>query len=221
MLQTDSPAFVYTCVVAIVSDISTGYEPFIQLLPSNGEHSIMIAIHSSQEGIDMSDVAVLEMSGKQFIRRQSRDGKARSSSRTTPSIAAHARVAPKSVPVIIHVPAASQTALAGIRKTSPTSGSLDPSIFREKRRKSVEINTQWIHPSPVKTPTAREGHSSPPEGDRSSSSNIRSVREGNSSHRLSAPLWSGTSQSLPDASQMQMQTLRVNTAREGFLTNIT
>ena len=67
----------------------------------------------------------------------------------------------------------------------------------------------------MKKPTAREGHSSPPEGDRSSSSNIRSVREGNSSHRLSAPLWSGTSQSLPDASQIQLQTLSVNTVREG------
>ena len=115
------------------SDISTGYEPFIQLVPSHAEHNRVETIESSPKGSDMSDVACLEMNGKQIIRKTSRDGKARSSSRTTPSIAAYARVAPQSCLVIIQVPVASQTAATGIRKTSPTSGSLDPSNFREKR----------------------------------------------------------------------------------------
>ena len=163
----------------------------------------------------MSDVACLEMNGKQIIRRESRDGKARSSSRTTPSIAAYARVAPKSCPVNIQVPVVSQTAAAGIRETSPTSGSLDPSMIREKRRKSIEFSTQWIHPSPVKKPTGSDGNSSPPEGDRSSSSNVRSVREGDASQRLVAPLWSWTSQSLPDPSQNNMMVPRVRSVREG------
>ena len=87
-----------------VSDISTGYEPFIQLAPSHGEHSSMQITESSPEGSDLSEVAVLEMSGKQLAQRKSRDGKARSTSRTTLAIAAHARVAPKSAPVIIQYP---------------------------------------------------------------------------------------------------------------------
>ena len=122
--------------------------------------------------------------------------------------------------MIIQVPASLHTAVTGVRRSSLDSGPLDPSDFREKRRKPIEFSTQWIYPSPEKKPTVREGHASPPEGERPSSSNRRSAHEGHSSHRLSAPLWFGkatlvASQSVPDASQTQLQTLKVRTVREG------
>ena len=166
----------------------------------------------------MSEVTFLEMNGKQFVRSESKSGRVSSSSRTTPSTAAYAGAAPKSCPVVIQIPVASQTANAGIRKTSPTSGALDPGNFREKRRKPQEFNTHWVDISPEKagrSHAAREGHSSQHEGARSSSSNVRSDREGHSSHRLAPPLWSGTSRSLPDPSQYNKIVPHVRSAREG------
>ena len=123
-----------------MTDMSTGYEPFITVIgPSHGEHSSLQTIHSSPEGSDMSEVAVLEMSGKQFVRRKSGDGKARSTSRTTLAIAAHARVAPKSAPVIIQVPASLHTAASGVRRSTPDSGPLYPSDFRGKGESHLKL----------------------------------------------------------------------------------
>ena len=136
------------------SDTSTGYEPLLQrVVPSNGEHSRVDTIESSPEGSDLSEVAFLEMNGKQFVRRASSSGKVHSSSRVTPTTANYARVAPRSAPVIIQTPigpVASQTAAAGVRKNSPSSGALDPSNFREKIRKPIEFSTTYVDISPEK-----------------------------------------------------------------------
>ena len=134
-------------------DTSTGYEPLLtRVAPtSNGEHS-RVEKHSSPEGSDVSEVAFLEIDGKTFIRRNSSSGHVRSSSRATPTTQNYARTAPRSAPVIIQTPVgpvASHTAVGGIRKISPSSGALDPSQFREKRRKSIEFSTQHLH-SPEK-----------------------------------------------------------------------
>ena len=130
-------------------DTSTGYEPLLQrVVPdNNGEHSRVGTVHSSPEGSDVSEVAFLEMDGRTFVRRASSSGHVRSSSRATPTTQNYARAAPRPAPVIIQTPigpVASQTAVAGIRKISPSSGALDPSQFREKRRKSIEFSTQHL-----------------------------------------------------------------------------
>ena len=134
------------------SGTSTGYEPLLtRVASSNGEHS-RVEIHSSPEGSDVSDVTFLESEGKTFIRRQSGSGEVRSSSRVTAATQNYARTAPRSAPVIIQTPVgpvASHTANGGVRKSSPSSGALDPSQSREKRRKSVEFSTQHLH-SPEK-----------------------------------------------------------------------